>query len=42
MIIKASFKDVKTAGGTTMRLFVYEPNLPDYPRASARNERSDA
>jgi hypothetical protein len=41
MIIKTSFMDVKTAVGTTMRLFVYEPNLPEYPRASVASREPE-
>jgi hypothetical protein len=33
MLIKSSHHDVQTAGGTTMRIFVFEPNMPDYPEA---------
>ncbi|KAL7413926.1 putative carboxymethylenebutenolidase [Mrakia frigida] len=33
MKIKTSFQDVKTSNGTTMRVFIYEPNLPEYPEA---------
>jgi hypothetical protein len=34
MKIKTSFQDVKTSDGTTMRVYIYEPNLPEYPQAS--------
>lgn len=33
MKIKTSFQDVKTSNGTTMRVYIYEPNLPEYPQA---------
>lgn len=33
MLIKESYHDVKTSYGTTNRLFVYHPNLPEYPNA---------
>ena len=33
MKIKTSFQDVKTSDGTTMRVYIYEPNLPEYPQA---------
>lgn len=36
MLIKTSHKDVVTKDGTTMRIFVYEPNTPDYPRPFRR------
>ncbi|KAG5355297.1 putative carboxymethylenebutenolidase [Yarrowia sp. C11] len=33
MLIKESFHDVKTSYGTTLRLFVYTPSIPGYPKA---------
>ncbi len=33
MLLKESLHDVKTKDGGTMRIFVIEPNLPDYPEA---------
>lgn len=33
MLIKEFYHDVKTSYGTTMRLFVYHPQVPNYPRA---------
>ncbi|ODV69541.1 carboxymethylenebutenolidase [Hyphopichia burtonii NRRL Y-1933] len=31
MLIKESYHDVKTSYGTTMRIFVYHPTIPNYP-----------
>lgn len=33
MLIKESYADVETSYGTTNRLFVYHPHLPEYPNA---------
>ncbi|CED82183.1 E [Phaffia rhodozyma] len=33
MLIKTSHQDVKTESGDTMRVFIYEPNVPEYPEA---------
>lgn len=33
MLLKESYHDVKTSYGTTMRLFVYHPVVPNYPDA---------
>lgn len=33
MLIKESYHDVKTSYGTTMRLFVFHPVMPNYPKA---------
>lgn len=33
MLIKESYHDVKTSDGTTMRIFVYHPYVPNYPKA---------
>lgn len=33
MLIKESFHDVKTKDGSTMRLFVFHPVIPNYPKA---------
>ena len=32
MLIEESFHDVKTADGTTMRIYVYHPKIPNYPK----------
>ncbi|KAK6528657.1 hypothetical protein TWF694_003911 [Orbilia ellipsospora] len=33
MLIKESFEDVKTSGGTSMRVFLFEPSIRNYPNA---------
>jgi carboxymethylenebutenolidase len=33
VLIKEFHKDVQTAGGSTMRIFFFHPNIPNYPRA---------
>ncbi|KAF3985437.1 hypothetical protein FT663_05299 [Candidozyma haemuli var. vulneris] len=33
MLIKESYHDVKTSDGTTMRIFVFHPVIPNFPRA---------
>ncbi|KAK6357014.1 hypothetical protein TWF718_001345 [Orbilia javanica] len=33
MLIKESFEDVMTSGGTSMRVFLFEPSIPNYPNA---------
>lgn len=35
MLIKSSYRDVETksGGGGKMRIYVIEPNVPDYPEA---------
>ncbi|KAK8438258.1 hypothetical protein ACI3LY_005072 [Candidozyma auris] len=33
MLIKETYHDVKTSDGTTMRIFVFHPVIPNYPRA---------
>ncbi|EEQ40141.1 conserved hypothetical protein [Clavispora lusitaniae ATCC 42720] len=33
MLIKESYHDVKTSYGTTMRIFVFHPVVPNYPKA---------
>ncbi|ODQ57559.1 hypothetical protein WICANDRAFT_35794 [Wickerhamomyces anomalus NRRL Y-366-8] len=33
MLITESYHDVKTSYGTTLRLYVYHPKIPNYPRA---------
>lgn len=33
MLIEETYHDVKTSYGTTMRLFVYHPKVPNYPNA---------
>ena len=32
MLIEESFHDMKTADGTTMRIYVYHPKIPNYPK----------
>ncbi|EER31894.1 hypothetical protein CTRG_04677 [Candida tropicalis MYA-3404] len=33
MLIEESYHDVKTADGTTMRIFTYHPKIPNFPKA---------
>lgn len=33
MLVKQSHKDVTTADGSVMRVFIIEPNVPGYPSA---------
>jgi dienelactone hydrolase len=33
VLIKEFHKDIQTAGGSTMRIFLFHPNIPNYPFA---------
>ncbi|KAK6341078.1 hypothetical protein TWF696_009385 [Orbilia brochopaga] len=33
MLIKESFQDIRTSGGTDIRVFLFEPSIPHYPNA---------
>lgn len=33
MLITESYTDIQTSLGTTMRVFIYHPKIPQYPKA---------